>query len=136
MNNAAAHLEGFDALCDEDPHLDFGAGRRDRGPIAVAQARFLRQLGRDFAEHFGLKLGKPGQPARHGAGGVLFSQAVRRDDVGEARVGIGTRHSVIGPIIFEANRIALLAVERILEDGFQRLVMRRERAVLQPGGSK
>ena len=35
MNNAATHLERFDALCNENPHLNFRAGAGDNGPIAI-----------------------------------------------------------------------------------------------------
>src|SRR5262249_21367016 len=58
LNGPAVHDQRPDALGDQDPGLDNVAGRHDGGPTEVLEPSFLRQLGRDFAEHLRLQLGE------------------------------------------------------------------------------
>ena len=75
-----------------------------------------------------------GKIARHSPGSVLFSETVRTEHVGEARIVRGSIR-IVGPLFSIGCGIRLLAVERIFNRRFQWLVMRRQRTILQSAGN-
>src|SRR5438105_3624639 len=81
-------------------------------PSSVGPAPLGRQLRAHLAEHLRLQLAQVGQEAAHAARGVVLRQPVGGHHVGEVPYAVV---GVVGPDELGADRVALLAVERVLE---------------------
>ena len=137
MQRPAVDAQRLDPVGDHHPRLDRRARGDDRGPVAVLEPPLAGQLRRDLAEQLGLQLGQVGQRPRHAARGVVLGQPVGGDDEREhvgAGLAVGGVVRILGPVEALAQRVALLAVERVVERRLVRLVVDRQRTVHQPGG--
>ena len=68
--------------------------------------------------------------SRHAAGSVMLGQSVGCQDVREARI-LGRCIGIVGPFLAIRRRIALLRIERIRENGFERLIVGGQWSILQ-----
>src|SRR5215471_745117 len=68
--------------------------------------------------------------AGHAAGCVMFGQSIGSEDVGKPRV-VRRGVRIVRTLFSISGRIGLLLVERIFNQRFQWLVMRRKRAVFK-----
>ena len=87
----------------------------------------------DFDERLGLQFGGVRHHPGRDAAAMQFGQAIGGEDVGIARV-LRRVQRVAGPGPQLRRRIDLLRIERVGDGALHRLVMRRQRPVLQPRG--
>ena len=123
--------ERLDPVGHQDPGLDLGAGRDDRRPCPVRQAPLGRQLRAHLAEHLGLQLAEIGQEAAHAARRVVLGQPVGGHHVREVPAAV---EGVVRPLEDGPDRVALLAVEGVLDRRLLRLVVGGQRPVGEPVG--
>src|SRR5918911_1281215 len=80
-------------------------------------------------------LDRPGHAARR----VVLGQAIGRENVGEdfrAGMAVGGIVQVVGPRELLERGVRPLTVKRVIEWGFVRLVVRRQRSVGEAGGDE
>ena len=132
MHDDAIHAERTQPLGDERLDLDLAARRRQCHPIEVRDAEFLRQFGRDLGEILRLEFGQDRRRAGRQSAGMVLGDAVRRQGVRETRVG-GLVKLVVVAFPDLRDRVLLLCVNRVADRRFDRLVMGRQRRVLEAG---
>ena len=120
---------------NQDSRLHNAARRGDGSPPTVLKPSFLRQLRRHLSKQLRLQLRQMRKCASHSPGCVMFSQAISREHVRKTRVTRGVCIRIIRPLFLLCRRIRSLRVQRISQQGLQRLVMRRQRPILQSAGN-
>ena len=126
-------VSGRDPFGDEDARLDRRPGGDDRRPAAVRQAALRGQLGADLAEERRLQLGQ----VRDRSGSSRRRCGARSAGRSSARTGYrrsGCRRRVVR-VLRPANcwrrGFDALPVQRVRERRLVRLVVRRQRPVLE-----
>ena len=114
--------------------LDSTARRSDRHPAAVNNTALGGQLGAQLCEHLRLQFVEPAIEAAHRSTQVMLSKTERRGHHGIVscrRVG-----DVVERSLEEANRWVgiVFGIEQVAHRRLDRLVMRRQRPVLDAGG--
>ena len=135
VHHLVLHPQRHEPVGHQHPCLDGSASGDDGGPPSVVQTALGSKLRGHLHEHLRLQLGKPVDVAAHRAGGVVLGQPARGEDEREdvcvqlRRAGV---HAVPGPDVLLADRVALLAVDRVAERRLDGLVVRGHRAVEEP----
>ncbi len=116
---------------DQGMSFDGSARSHNGHPFARSDRKLLRQLGRNLAEQFRLEFSQVRQSSRHASGRVMFRQPIRRQDERKTTVGrSGIFVSDAGSSVRHWIRLPL-RIHRIADRRFERLVVRRQRAVFQ-----
>ena len=131
----SVHPERVHSPRDQYSCFQNAARRGDGSPRSVLKPNFFRQLGRDFSEQLRLQLCQVRKCASHSSRCVMFSEAISREHVRKARIPRRVCIRIIRTLFLLCRWIWPLRVQRISQQRLQRLVMRRQRPILQSAGN-
>src|SRR5579875_868509 len=111
--------------------LDAASPAGDDHPVANLDSTLRRELGTQLDEHRRLQFVEPAVEAAHAAAQIVLGDAIGGSDDWIAGV-LGRRESIERYLRYYDRRIVLPLVERVLDDGLNRLVVRRQWPILGP----
>ena len=117
-------------------HLDAAARRADRHPAAVDDPALGGQLRAQLDEHLRLQFVEPGIEPAHRPAQVVLGESVGGGHHGE--LGLGRVGHMVERSREEAHpwRAHVIGIEQVADRRLERLVVRRQRAVLDAAGGE